>query len=134
MPPSCACCARGAALPGTLPRSRGTTPENPVNTQDVIMARAGQLALSELHLVLADTQYCSVIWQDLNRGAGHTSSGLGTLRSPVPSLVYMSSALPAFGKHSTRHLAISQNPCPTVCYNAPRRDCRLCVCSMATWR
>ena len=25
-------------------------------------------------------------------------------RAPVPSLVYMSSALPAFGKHSTRHL------------------------------
>ena len=25
-------------------------------------------------------------------------------RAPVPSLVYMSSALPALGKHSTRHL------------------------------
>ncbi len=32
------------------------------------------------------------------------SSGLGALRGPVPSLVNMSSALPALGKHSTRHL------------------------------
>lgn len=35
---------------------------------------------------------------------GHTSRGLDTFLAPVPSLVYMSSALPAFGKHSTRHL------------------------------
>ena len=33
-----------------------------------------------------------------------TSSGEGARRTPVPSDVYMSSALPAFGKHSTRSL------------------------------
>ena len=33
-----------------------------------------------------------------------TSSGEGALRTPVPSDVYMSSALPALGKHSTRSL------------------------------
>lgn len=37
-----------------------------------------------------------------------TSSGLGALRGPVPSFVYMSSALPALGKHSTRHLQSCQ--------------------------
>ena len=36
--------------------------------------------------------------------AVHTRRGLATLRLPVPSLLYMSSALPALGKHSTRHL------------------------------
>ncbi len=35
---------------------------------------------------------------------GRARSGLGARRGPVPSLVYMSSALPALGKHSTRHL------------------------------
>ena len=31
---------------------------------------------------------------------GRTSKGLGARLTPVPSLVYMSSALPALGKHS----------------------------------
>lgn len=41
---------------------------------------------------------------DCAERAVHTRSGLATLRLPVPSLLYMSSALPALGKHSTRHL------------------------------
>lgn len=38
------------------------------------------------------------------RGPGLTSSGLGALRAPVPSVVNMSSLLPALGKQSTRNL------------------------------
>ena len=32
-----------------------------------------------------------------------TRRGLGARRMPVPSFVYISSALPAFGKHKTLH-------------------------------
>jgi hypothetical protein len=38
------------------------------------------------------------------KAAGLTSRGLGAFLGPVPSLEYMSSALPALGKHSTRSL------------------------------
>lgn len=48
-----------------------------------------------------------------------TRRGLETLRAPVPSLVYMSSALPAFGKHTTRHLDNLSNVAAT----------RLALCS-----
>ena len=44
--------------------------------------------------------------------AMHTRRGLAILRLPVPSLLYMSSALPALGKHSTRHLHILHSAAP----------------------
>ena len=72
---------------------------------------------------------------DCAERAVHTRRGLATLRLPVPSLLYMSSALPALGKHSTRHLhrlhsasrvapvhgtlqAESQGPCTIICDGA----------------
>ena len=36
-----------------------------------------------------------------------TSRGLGVLRIPVPSFVYISSALPALAKHTTRSFGTS---------------------------
>ena len=46
------------------------------------------------------------LWMDLQADGrkGCTKRGLGVRRFPVPSLVYISSALPAFGKQSIRYL------------------------------
>jgi hypothetical protein len=72
-------------------------------TQTLVRVQASSTALSRVGL--------GVCREGGGAGAeGRARSGLGARRGPVPSLVYMSSALPALGKHSTRHLRASALP------------------------
>ena len=112
MAPHAACCAPGSALPGTLQRWLGTTPaQHPAYCNSVIsdihptthtVPLVGSHAQPAHHALNAVALSC--LLQQSLQAQRPTSKGLGALRLPVPSLVYRSSALPAFAKHNTRSL------------------------------